>query len=268
MAVRSAWGDSIVRRQPGRLPRPAVATDSRTSRLMRRAAMNRYVVDASVAPPRRCRRCSWLPRGRARRLLSPFGIGPRLTWVRGHVPSGTPSAALLRRARSGCVGSKHIAIELSMDMKTVYSADSTVRTRETPIQDRRSCSIRCARRSRRTCSGASAIYRADAGCGGPRGDVVSVDRARADGFAPGWRLELLHRSPRRVLRRLSLPLRADSGAPDDDERADRHPGPRLGQGSHTRDRCGRAASRSTLTRVQSLHFTATRYSRVTLTICR
>lgn len=60
------------------------------------------------------------------------GIGPRLSFVRGHLPSGTPSSSLF--GGSLRFVSKHTAVEMSMDIKTVYSTDRTLRTRETPIQ--------------------------------------------------------------------------------------------------------------------------------------
>jgi opacity protein-like surface antigen len=55
-----------------------------------------------------------------------------MSFIRGDVPSGTPSSTMF--GGSLRFGAKHTVIEISMDMKTVYSADRTLRTRETPIQ--------------------------------------------------------------------------------------------------------------------------------------
>jgi hypothetical protein len=62
-----------------------------------------------------------------------FGIGPRLSLVRGDLPSGTPSTRLFggtMRLRS----SPHVALELAMDYRAETSLDNTSRLRQTPIQ--------------------------------------------------------------------------------------------------------------------------------------
>jgi opacity protein-like surface antigen len=61
------------------------------------------------------------------------GIGPRMSFVRGHIPSGTSSSSYwggILRLRA----SKHMSFELSLDRKTVYSEDRTLRSKETPFQ--------------------------------------------------------------------------------------------------------------------------------------
>jgi opacity protein-like surface antigen len=62
-----------------------------------------------------------------------FGIGPRLSFVRGHLPSNTPSSSLFG-GTVRVLGSRHHAVELSLDTKTVYNEDRTGRMREQPLQ--------------------------------------------------------------------------------------------------------------------------------------
>ncbi len=73
---------------------------------------------------------AWLP---SPALAQGFGIGPRLSFVRGDVPSGTPSTRFIGgtvRMRS----SKHVGLELALDYRTQVSADGTSRLRERPFQ--------------------------------------------------------------------------------------------------------------------------------------
>lgn len=61
------------------------------------------------------------------------GIGPRLSFVRGDVASGTPDSRFLGgtlRMRT----SPRVAIELALDHRTKVSEDLTEQTRETPFQ--------------------------------------------------------------------------------------------------------------------------------------
>ena len=62
-----------------------------------------------------------------------FGVGPRLSFVRGDLQSNTPSTSFIGGSVR-LVGSRHHAIELSLDFRTVYNDARTVRTRETPLQ--------------------------------------------------------------------------------------------------------------------------------------
>jgi hypothetical protein len=62
-----------------------------------------------------------------------FGIGPRMSMVRGDVPSGTPSA----RFFGGTIrmqSSKRVVLEVAADLKTQTSADGVLRERQRPIQ--------------------------------------------------------------------------------------------------------------------------------------
>jgi opacity protein-like surface antigen len=62
-----------------------------------------------------------------------FGIGPRLSFVRGDLPSATPSTRFLggtMRLRS----SRHVALEAALDYHAEYSEDQTSRVRQTPFQ--------------------------------------------------------------------------------------------------------------------------------------
>jgi hypothetical protein len=62
-----------------------------------------------------------------------FGLGPRISLIRGDVPSGTPSERLFggtMRMRS----SPRVAIELAADYKTTVLAEGVLRQRERPLQ--------------------------------------------------------------------------------------------------------------------------------------
>jgi opacity protein-like surface antigen len=61
------------------------------------------------------------------------GVGPRFSFVRGDIATETPSSRLLGgsvRVRT----SERTSLELSMDYRTIRSADQTTRTRQTPMQ--------------------------------------------------------------------------------------------------------------------------------------
>ena len=62
-----------------------------------------------------------------------LGIGPRFSFVRGHLPSNTPPARLIGGTlRMG--GAKHTALEITMDYRSTTDELGTTRIRETPIQ--------------------------------------------------------------------------------------------------------------------------------------
>ena len=62
-----------------------------------------------------------------------FGIGPRFSFVRGNVVTGDPSSRFIGGTiRMG--GSKHVALEVSLDYRSFLTDDNTVRVRETPLQ--------------------------------------------------------------------------------------------------------------------------------------
>ena len=61
-----------------------------------------------------------------------FGIGPRLSFVRGNQLLGEPSSRLIGGAMR--MGSKHVALELSLDYRSIRELGSPVRIREMPMQ--------------------------------------------------------------------------------------------------------------------------------------
>jgi hypothetical protein len=61
-----------------------------------------------------------------------FGIGPRISFVRGNVVTDEPSSRFVGGTMR--MGSKHAALELSLDYRSYRNLDNTVRVRETPIQ--------------------------------------------------------------------------------------------------------------------------------------
>jgi opacity protein-like surface antigen len=62
-----------------------------------------------------------------------FAIGPRVSFVRGNQLTGEPSSRLVGGAmRMG--GSKHVALELSLDYRSIRELGSTTRVREIPVQ--------------------------------------------------------------------------------------------------------------------------------------
>jgi Outer membrane protein beta-barrel domain len=61
------------------------------------------------------------------------GLGPRFSFVRGHLPSNTPPARLVGGTlRLG--GARHAALEITLDYRSTTSEDGLARVRETPIQ--------------------------------------------------------------------------------------------------------------------------------------
>lgn len=62
-----------------------------------------------------------------------IGLGPRFSFVRGHLPTNTPPARLIGGTfRMG--GVKHTALEITLDYRSTTDEDGTTRVRETPIQ--------------------------------------------------------------------------------------------------------------------------------------
>ena len=61
-----------------------------------------------------------------------FAIGPRVSFVRGNELTGEPSSRLLGGAMR--MGSKHVALELSLDYRSIRELGSTTRVREMPLQ--------------------------------------------------------------------------------------------------------------------------------------
>jgi opacity protein-like surface antigen len=62
-----------------------------------------------------------------------LGIGPRLSFVRGNVSSGTPSTRLVGGVLRLATG-RHTVLEGSLDYRTYVNEAGTERTRETPLQ--------------------------------------------------------------------------------------------------------------------------------------
>lgn len=62
-----------------------------------------------------------------------FGIGPRMSIVRGDVSSGTPSTRFFGGTMR-MSSSKHVVFEVAMDFRTQLSEDGVTRLRERPLQ--------------------------------------------------------------------------------------------------------------------------------------
>lgn len=62
-----------------------------------------------------------------------LGIGPRFSFVRGNLSSGTPSTRLVGGTMRIVTG-PHTALEGSLDYRAYYNEAGTERTRETPMQ--------------------------------------------------------------------------------------------------------------------------------------
>lgn len=62
-----------------------------------------------------------------------FGIGPRFSFVRGNLTSGTPSTRLIGGTIRMVTGG-HSALEASFDYRSYFNEAGTERTRETPMQ--------------------------------------------------------------------------------------------------------------------------------------
>ena len=62
-----------------------------------------------------------------------IGLGPRFSFVRGHLPTNTPPARFIGGIfRMG--GAKHTALEITLDYRSTTDEDGTTRVRETPVQ--------------------------------------------------------------------------------------------------------------------------------------
>lgn len=62
-----------------------------------------------------------------------FGIGPRFSFVRGNLASGTPATRLIG-GTVRLVTSKHTVLEGSIDYRAFFNEAGTQRTKETPMQ--------------------------------------------------------------------------------------------------------------------------------------
>jgi opacity protein-like surface antigen len=62
-----------------------------------------------------------------------FGIGPRFSFVRGNLTTGTPSTRLVGGTMRVMTG-PHTALEGALDYRAYYNDAGTERTRETPMQ--------------------------------------------------------------------------------------------------------------------------------------
>ncbi|MEO8481718.1 MAG: outer membrane beta-barrel protein [Acidobacteriota bacterium] len=62
-----------------------------------------------------------------------FGIGPRMSFVRGDVPSATPSTRFFGGTMR-MSSSKHVVFEVAMDYRSQLSDDGLTRLRERPLQ--------------------------------------------------------------------------------------------------------------------------------------
>jgi Outer membrane protein beta-barrel domain len=62
-----------------------------------------------------------------------IGFGPRFSFVRGDIPTATPSTRFMGatlRMRS----SRHMVLEIALDYRSEFNEDHTIRRRETPLQ--------------------------------------------------------------------------------------------------------------------------------------
>ena len=62
-----------------------------------------------------------------------FGLGGRMSWVRGDLPSGSSSSRFLG-ATMRISASKRVALEVAIDRRTEHTVDGLARLREVPIQ--------------------------------------------------------------------------------------------------------------------------------------
>jgi hypothetical protein len=116
------------------------------------------------------------------------GIGPRLSFVRGDVATGTPDTRFLGgtlRLRT----SPRVAIELAVDRHTKVSEDLTQQTRETPFQG---SLLLFASRGRFSpyVLGGFGIYTQSDDTLGPAGAIVTTVSTRKTGWHAGAGAEL------------------------------------------------------------------------------
>jgi hypothetical protein len=62
-----------------------------------------------------------------------FGIGPRLSFVRGDLTTNAPATRFIGGTMRMVAG-PHTVYEISLDYRSFYNEDGTERTRETPLQ--------------------------------------------------------------------------------------------------------------------------------------
>jgi opacity protein-like surface antigen len=116
------------------------------------------------------------------------GIGPRLSFVRGDVTTGTPDTRFLGgtlRMRT----SPRVAIELALDHRTQVSDDLTQQTRETPFQGSLLLFVSRGRFSPYVLGGFG-IYTQDQDTLGADGLVASTVRTRKTGWHAGLGAEV------------------------------------------------------------------------------
>ena len=86
---------------------------------MRRAVIGLGIVAALLAVP-------------AQVMGQGFGIGPHISFVKGNVGTGTPAERFF--GGSLRMGSKHVALEASLDYRSYLNEAGTLKIRETPLQ--------------------------------------------------------------------------------------------------------------------------------------
>jgi hypothetical protein len=62
-----------------------------------------------------------------------FGLGPRMSWVRGDLPSGSPSTRFIG-ATIRMSSSRRVALEAAMDFRSETTLDRLARLKERPVQ--------------------------------------------------------------------------------------------------------------------------------------
>ena len=68
----------------------------------------------------------------AQGMAQGFGIGPHISFVKGNVGNGTPTERFF--GGSLRMGSKHVALEASLDYRSFLNDAGTLKIRETPLQ--------------------------------------------------------------------------------------------------------------------------------------
>jgi hypothetical protein len=114
-----------------------------------------------------------------------FGIGPRLSFVRGDVPSSTPSTSFI----GGTVRmstTKHLSFEVALDYRSQTNADNSARLRSTPFQ----MSVLIYPTPKRALApylvGGYGIYTDTTQTLGIAGNVTATSTARHQGFHMGF----------------------------------------------------------------------------------
>lgn len=118
-----------------------------------------------------------------------FGIGPRLSFVRGDLPTATPSSSFVG-GTIRLVGSKHHAFEVSLETRTTYNELRTSKKQEIPIQASLLLfPVRAAVAP--YLLGGFGIYRATLSNVDANGAVLSSTQTQETGFHLGGGLEIL-----------------------------------------------------------------------------